>query len=93
LIENAIKHGVSALDRNGCIKINLQQENKNLLIEISDNGKGFDTSVITKGYGLKLTNERIQLLNQTYKDQPIHLAINSKLLNGTIVHLLFENWL
>jgi LytS/YehU family sensor histidine kinase len=93
LIENAIKHGVSALDRNGCIDINLRQEHKNLSIEISDNGKGFDTSAITKGYGLKLTNERIQLLNQTYKDQPIQLAINSKLLNGTIVHLLFENWL
>lgn len=93
LIENAIKHGVSALDKNCFININVQQEHKNLLIEIRDNGKGFDTSASTKGYGLKLTNERIQLLNQTYKGQPVHLDINSKLHNGTIVHLLFENWL
>lgn len=93
LIENAIKHGVSSLDKNGFISINLQQEHKNLLIEIIDNGKGFDTSNRTKGFGLKLTNERIQLLNQSYKEQPIQLLINSDTSTGTIVHLIFETWL
>jgi len=93
LIENAIKHGVSSLDTLGFIRINFVVEQKNLLVEIMDNGKGFDIINKTNGYGLKLTNERIQLLNQSYKDQPIQMLISSERLKGTIVHLLFNNWL
>jgi LytS/YehU family sensor histidine kinase len=93
LIENAIKHGVSSLDTLGFIRINFVVKHKNLLIEIIDNGNGFDNSNKANGYGLKLTKERIELLNQSYKDQPIQMLINSEGLKGTIVHLLFNNWL
>jgi len=93
LIENSIKHGISSLDKNGFISISLQQKDKNLFIEISDNGKGFEIGNKTNGFGLKLTNERIQLLNQSYKEQPIQMSIKSDAENGTIVHLIFENWI
>ncbi len=93
LIENAIKHGVSALYENGFIVINFYARDKNLLIDIIDNGKGFDTTVATDGFGLKLTNERIQLLNQSIKKQQISLSIESNNTVGTTVHLIFENWL
>jgi LytS/YehU family sensor histidine kinase len=93
LIENAIKHGISSLDKNGFISISIHQKEKNLVIEISDNGKGFVSSNKTNGFGLKLTNERIQLLNQSYKEQPIKMLIDSDASKGTVIHLVFENWL
>ena len=42
LVENCIKHGLKDITENGRISINVLREDKGILIEISDNGKGFD---------------------------------------------------
>ena len=93
LIENAVKHGISAMQEKGEINIEFYSQGKNLYANISDNGGGFDTSEGTKGYGLKFTKERIELLNNKLANQQIHLSIKSDKNIGTNFLLIFENWL
>lgn len=93
LIENAIKHGVAGLQEKGSVTIAFNTNNKNLVVSIADNGNGFIQDAATQGLGLKLTKDRIRLLNQSFKKQPIQLYIETAYNNGTTVHLDFENWL
>ncbi|MCL2052176.1 MAG: histidine kinase [Lachnospiraceae bacterium] len=51
IVENAILHGLEEMDNNGKLRIHVYQENKNLMIEISDNGCG-------------MTKEELALLKQ-----------------------------
>jgi len=90
LVENAVKHGVSALRESGKIEVEFEKQDSDLIIKISDNGKGF-TENSGNGYGIKLTRERIQLLNQVNKEQPVSFDINSGK-SGTTVLLSFKNW-
>ncbi|MES2829494.1 MAG: histidine kinase [Bacteroidota bacterium] len=91
-VENAIKHGISGQDEKGRLAINISKEAKNLIFIISDNGKGFNKEKEITGYGLKLSDERVELLNQLYKDQPISLSIATGDM-GTTVTVKLENWL
>jgi hypothetical protein len=93
LIENAVKHGISSLQEKGEIKNEFYSHEKNLYAKISDNGIGFDTTKETKGYGLKLTKERIDLLNDKLTNQQIYLSIESHKNAGTNFVLTFENYL
>lgn len=93
LVENAIKHGVSSMQEQGCIHIHFAKREDNLLIFITDNGSGFNTSLPAKGFGLKLTKERIRLLNEADKEHAVALSINSVKEKGTTVELQFKNWL
>jgi two-component system, LytTR family, sensor kinase len=93
LVENAIKHGVSNLYEKGVLKLRFFTEHKNLCVDITDNGKGFNPQNTSQGYGLKLTKERIRLLNQSNPDQAVTLSIKSNETNGTRAHIIFENWL
>ena len=91
IIENAVKHGISYLLEKGKIDIVFTQKNSDMLVDIIDNGKGFDVTKNTIGYGLKLTKERIALINGISKTQSIGVNIQST--EGTTVHLVFKNWL
>lgn len=93
LVENAVKHGVASLQEKGNISIRFETEGQTLHILISDNGSGFNGQVSEKGLGLKLTRDRIQLLNKTFKKQQIGIKFNGAPNKGTTVHLSFENWL
>lgn len=93
LIENAIKHGVAGLQEKGRVTVTFSVNNKNLVVSIADNGTGFIQNTTTQGLGLKLTKDRIHLLNLSFKKQPIQLYIETAYNNGTTVHLGFENWL
>ncbi|MGB8194267.1 MAG: histidine kinase [Chitinophagaceae bacterium] len=91
LAENAVKHGVETLKEKGMVQIAFEKQHSNLLVFITDNGKGFNTAA-REGYGLKLTRDRINLLNRTLKDQTIELNIESPA-QGTKVCVTFKNWL
>lgn len=93
LVENAIKHGAGPKYENGLLQIKFSTSNRNLLIDIADNGNGFDTTEINNGFGLKLVKERIQLLNDSFNGQQIQLSFNSQDKVSTVVHLIFKNWL
>lgn len=94
-VENAVKHGVSALLRNGMIEIDIGRQNKDLVLAVSDNGKGFERSRndhTTERFGLKLSEERVELLNKIYKTQPTRLEITSQP-SGTTITIKLENWI
>ena len=91
LVENAIKHGISVLQDKGKIEIVFIQSNNDLLVRVTDNGKGFDTRHAAQGYGLKLTRQRIALINDMSKTHSIVMDIDTR--TGTTVNLTFKNWL
>lgn len=92
-IENAAKHGVSNKLGNGKIDISIAKQQNDLLLMITDNGSGFNTQTkVATGFGLKISRERIALLNQLYKEQPITLQIDSDA-NGTKISILLSDWL
>lgn len=63
-IENSIWHGISPKEGPGKIVIELTKENELLNIAIEDDGIGRkNTGEYKKSYGIKLTGDRISLLN------------------------------
>ena len=93
LLENAVKHGVASLQQAGQITIQVKQAHDNLVISIADNGKGIPIPEPSNGFGLKLTRNRISLLNDLNPGQPIHLVFTDNLSVGTEVILTFTHWL
>ena len=90
-VENAIKHGISDLKSKGLVKVDFIKEQNDLLLKVSDNGKGFDLHKEYGGFGLKLSRNRITLLNEMYKETPIELKVDSDL-SGTVISINLHNW-
>lgn len=90
-IENAAKHGVSGLGKLGKINIAINKSAKDMVLTIADNGKGFDINKPVEGFGLKLSRERIALLNEIYKGQVGQLVISSGL-KGTFITITLKQW-
>ncbi|RYZ93666.1 MAG: hypothetical protein EOP47_29350, partial [Sphingobacteriaceae bacterium] len=65
-VENAVKHGVSALKEKGQVGVSIVKDGRDILFTVLDNGKGFEKSNVHTGYGLKLSEERVALLTQLY---------------------------
>ncbi|MCO5935896.1 histidine kinase [Mucilaginibacter sp. RB4R14] len=75
-VENAIWHGLMHKKEGGIIKIDVAQPSEHLLhIEITDNGVGRELAAAyksksatrQKSFGLKITSERIDIINQLYE--------------------------
>lgn len=92
LVENAIKHGISSLHEQGKLGVSFEKEGTDMLVGVTDNGKGITDDSDNGGFGLKLTRERIRLLNETLEDQHIALTI-SREKEMTYVAIHFKNWL
>ena len=93
-IENAVKHGIALLKSSGLILVSIAAQGHDLRVAVEDNGKGFDTGKKRSGdsFGLKLSEERIDLLNQIYKHQPGQLTISSRP-GQTVVCITLTNWI
>jgi tetratricopeptide (TPR) repeat protein/anti-sigma regulatory factor (Ser/Thr protein kinase) len=70
-VENSIEHGFVGVDYSGKVTVNFTKENKELLIQITDNGKGLSTSA-------KENNEHISRASQIIKDRIYLLNIKLK---------------
>ncbi|MPR36965.1 sensor histidine kinase [Salmonirosea aquatica] len=92
LVENAVKHGASALGKAGQVDIRFEKRDEMMIVRISDNGKGYPDEASTGGFGLKLTRDRIELMNQLNPVQPIQLEITARSPAGTEVILRFNHW-
>jgi two-component system, LytTR family, sensor kinase len=92
LVENAVKHGISALQENGQLMVLFDKLNNDMVVSINDNGKGFNENDNANGFGLQLTKERIKLLNQTLNGQQIEFSVK-RTDNRTQVIIHFKNWL
>ena len=92
LVENAVKHGVSALQEKGMININFVRQQNDMVVSVTDNGIGFRPAANTDGFGLKLTRDRIKLLNDFTNGQAISFEIKANIPAGTVAELIFKNW-
>jgi sensor histidine kinase YesM len=90
IVENAIKHGLEPKVEGGQVEISVEQQDNGLVIQVRDNGLGFDVAngvkslgqVESGGVGLSNLRERLQLL---YGDQA-SLQIQ-ELTPGTLVSI------
>jgi two-component system LytT family sensor kinase len=92
LVENAVKHGVAALAENGKISLNVSRSGHAMMVVLSDNGNGFTEEPSNQGLGLKLTRDRIKLLNQLHPEWHITLEISSVIPSGSHITLTFKEW-
>ena len=95
LVENAVKHGVANMREKGLIRVLISQNDNSLMFSIIDNGPGFKQNNANYGegaFGLKLSEERIKLLNEVYTDQFASLNITSNA-SGTTVVIVLINWI
>ncbi len=75
-VENAIVHGMADLGKKGELRIFIEEKgNGKIEVEIRDNGPGFKIKQ-GKGFGLKSSRERIDLLNRQNREK-IDLMIES----------------
>ncbi len=88
--ENAVKHGVSALKDKGMITVTISATKHSFVLSVQDNGKGFGANP-GNGKGIKLCEERINLLNSIYKNSGITLHKQSDN-RGTLIIIELKNW-
>jgi sensor histidine kinase YesM len=62
LVENCIKHSIAPRRSGGEIGISARFESGELVIEVRDDGPGFDPSVLKRGHGLDNLQERLNAL-------------------------------
>ncbi len=73
-IENAIEHGFSGINYKGNIRISYQLAADGIVIEVEDNGIGYESGLQSKqpnaghhSYGIEITRQRIHILKKKFK--------------------------
>ncbi len=93
-VENAVIHGINGYD-NGEIKVEVRQVDLDIQIRIIDNGTGLGKSRSTQsnGLGLQITQKRVDLLMENYKNKiTFNLKNRSEIekgKNGTVAEITF----
>ncbi|MFA5330013.1 MAG: histidine kinase [Prolixibacteraceae bacterium] len=91
LAENAVVHGLSGKGDQGKLNIQVKRQNGNLCVRVSDNGVGLQSQKIDelsqKGFGLKLVEERINILNLDGKEARLTVENRSNTA-GTVATLI-----
>lgn len=64
LVENAIEHGVSGMEEGGRIHIRATRRENSVVLQVQDNGPGFDVDAKLRenGVGLRNTRERLEAM-------------------------------
>ncbi len=62
LVENAVKHGIATRRSGGEVLVSASAANRQLTIEVSDTGDGFDLTAIRAGHGLDSLVRRLDAL-------------------------------
>ena len=60
LFENALLHGISHRKKDGQIRIIADSDDKQYIVRVIDNGKGFDTNAPTNGVGIGNISTRLE---------------------------------
>ena len=91
LVENAIVHGLSPKGNEGELTIRIEKQNGNLCVCVTDNGVGLDSLKVDelsqKGFGLKLVEERINILYLDGKEASL-IVENRSDATGTVATLI-----
>ena len=88
IIENAVKHGIRGLKRNGQITVTFFTKDESLVVIVEDNGVGRDYARQLNrsehnGKGMKIIQERLVLLNQKNNNNLHQLHITDLFENST----------
>jgi two-component system LytT family sensor kinase len=59
LVENAIRHGLAPLSRGGVIRLSAALSSNTLVLEVADDGAGFDVARVEDGVGLGVVRRRL----------------------------------
>ena len=90
-VENSIEHGFVGVDYPGKVVVNFTAENKELMIQISDNGKGLNTAAKENNEHIsrasQIIKDRIYLLNIKLKTKAGFSIDNNSTGNGVIVKI------
>ena len=62
LAENSVKHAVSTRREGAEIRINARRDGDRVVLEVQDNGPGFNVTAMTAGHGLDLLKGRLAAL-------------------------------
>lgn len=62
MMENAVKHGVCQVASGGTVRLSTRETDDAFIVEIADNGKGFDPETCTKRVGIHNSRERIRAM-------------------------------
>ncbi len=83
LVENAIIHGIAPKESGGRVTIASRIEQRRLVVEVADDGVGFDPESSSRGFGLASVEQRLRLF---YKNQA-SFQVSSTAQTGTTVRL------
>jgi signal transduction histidine kinase len=83
LVENAIRHGVSAISSAGCVGVSAALDNGSLVLAVTDDGPGFDARSPQPGSGTGLRNTRERVLQLYGSDADVTIETPSS--GGTTV--------
>lgn len=90
-IENSIEHGFSNINYKGLLEINFHDKNNQLLITITDNGKGLTNSRALNNEHIsratQIIHDRIYLLNRRLKAKASFSVKNTEQGKGVIVEI------
>ncbi|MCF0062666.1 histidine kinase [Dyadobacter sp. LJ419] len=92
LVENAVKHGVASMGQKGLIQLSISRSGLAMIAKLTDNGKGMDKGNSITGLGLRLTRDRIGLLNQIRPDRLISMDITNAVPTGVQITITFNQW-
>ncbi|SDG27394.1 Histidine kinase-, DNA gyrase B-, and HSP90-like ATPase [Dyadobacter soli] len=93
IIENSIRHGLAESVGEPALTVTIRCDATDLIVSITDNGIGFDTSVKSRGHGLSLTAKRIALINEKLPAMRIVVETKSSPGNGTTTEIRLLKWL
>jgi len=92
LVENAVKHGISSKVESGSIELSVNRSGFAMIVDLTDNGPGMGEGKSVSGLGLKLTRDRIKLLNQIHPQRPITMDFRHANPAGVHITLTFNQW-
>jgi len=100
IVENAIHHGISDMERNCLIKISVLDHHKEIEVKVADNGKGItperikllglETMESETGTGVALFNVNRRLI-MTFGERAA-LRIESEIDKGTTISFRIPKW-
>jgi two-component sensor histidine kinase len=90
-VENSIEHGFVGVDYPGRVTVSFTSENRELMIQINDNGKGLNTTAKENNEHIsrasQIIKDRIYLLNIKLKTKAGFSIDNNSTGNGVIVKI------
>lgn len=92
LVENAIKHGISVIEGEKRIEIELTKEESNMICAmINPLIQGERSGKTAGGYGLGFTQQRLEHFRRLHPSTPIFFSFEIKN-NRAITQLIYTNW-